>query len=163
MGRFKSDKKTGEIEFKRFDWLETVYGYSKGPNSHTLFSILSRACEDAWNTVATPKGFPLVEWPFRIPALIFGVLAVAAFAWMLKDFGMPGTGVVAAFLLEFIRNIRYASEARGYNLLIFSCRFSSCSGEERWSPAMEMVVRVCFHRVLSHLLLSGRGIRPDRS
>ena len=28
-GKFKPDKKTGEIEFKRFDWLETVYGYSK--------------------------------------------------------------------------------------------------------------------------------------
>lgn len=139
-GRFKSDKKTGEIEFKRFDWLETVYGYSKGPNSHTLFSILSRACEDAWNTVATPKGFPLVEWPFRVPALIFGVLAVAAFAWMLKDFGMPGTGVVAAFLLGIHPwNIRYASEARGYSLLIFLVpvlfvfwRRAMVTGQWRW-------------------------------
>ena len=34
-GKFKFQKKTGEMEFKRFDWLETVYGYSRGPNSHT--------------------------------------------------------------------------------------------------------------------------------
>jgi hypothetical protein len=119
-GKFKPNKKTDEIEFERFDWLETVYGYSKGPNTHTLFSILSRACEDVWNAVASPTGFPLVEWPFRVPALVFGLLAVAAFAWLLKDLGMPGAGVVAAFLLGIHPwNIRYASEARGYSLLIF--------------------------------------------
>ena len=59
-GRFKLDKKSGEVEFKRFDWLETVYGY-KTPNNHTLFSIVSRICEDAWNSIAKPRGFPLVE------------------------------------------------------------------------------------------------------
>jgi hypothetical protein len=119
-GKFKLNRKTGDIEFKRFDWIETVYGYSKGPNTHTLFSILSRGCEDAWNAVVTPKGFPLIEWPFRVPALAFGVLAVAAFACLLKDFGLPGAGVTAAFLLGIHPwNIRYASEARGYSLLIF--------------------------------------------
>jgi hypothetical protein len=118
-GKFKPNKKTGEVEFVRFEWLETVYGYSKGPNTHTLFSILSRACEEAWNLVAQPKGFPLVEWPFRVPALIFGALAVAAFAWLLKDFGMPATGVVAAWLLAVHPwSIRYASEARGYSFVI---------------------------------------------
>jgi hypothetical protein len=119
-GKFKPNKKTGEVEFVRFDWLETVYGYSKGPNTHTLFSILSRACEEAWKLVAKPKGFPLVEWPFRVPALIFGVLAVAAFAWLLRDFGMPATGVAAAWLLAVHPwSIRYASEARGYSFVIF--------------------------------------------
>jgi hypothetical protein len=118
-GKFKPNKKTGEVEFVRFEWLETIYGYSKGPNTHTLFSIFSRACEEAWNLVARPKGFPLVEWPFRVPALVFGVLAVAAFAWLLRDFGMPATGVVAAWILAVHPwSIRYASEARGYSLVI---------------------------------------------
>ena len=119
-GKFKRDKKTGEVEFKRFDWLETVYGYSRGPNSHTLFSIVSRACEDAWNSIVRPHGFPVVEWPFRVPALVFGVLAVAAMAWLLKEFGLPDAGVAAAFLLAIHPwSIRYASEARGYSLLVF--------------------------------------------
>jgi hypothetical protein len=119
-GKFKPNKKTGEVEFARFGWLETVYGYSKGPNTHTLFSILSRACEEAWNLVDKPKGFPLVEWPFRVPALLFGVLAVAAFAWLLREFGMPATGVAAAWLLAVHPwSIRYASEARGYSFVIF--------------------------------------------
>jgi hypothetical protein len=119
-GKFKPDKKTGESEFKRFAWLETVYGYSAGPNTHTLFSIFSRACEEAWNSLAKPRGFPLVEWPFRVPALIFGVLAVGAIACLLKEFGLPAAGVVAAFLLGIHPwAIRYASEARGYSLVIF--------------------------------------------
>ena len=119
-GKFKPNKKTGEMEFKRFDWLETVYGYSRGPNSHTLFSIVSRACEDAWNSIVRPHGFPVVEWPFRVPALVFGVLAVAAMAWLLKEFGLPEAGVAAAFLLAIHPwSIRYASEARGYSLLVF--------------------------------------------
>jgi hypothetical protein len=118
-GRFKPDKKTGEVNFVRFGWLGTVYGYSKGPNTHTLFSVLSRACEEAWNLVSKPKGFPLVEWPFRVPALVFGVLAVAAVAWLLRDFAMPATGVVAAWLLAVHPwGIRYASEARGYSFVI---------------------------------------------
>ena len=119
-GKFKPDRKTGEIVFKRFDWVETVYGYSRGPNSHTLFSIASRACADAWNSLASPHGFPLVEWPFRVPALVFGLLAVAAMAWLLKEFGLPDAGVVSAFLLAIHPwSIRYASEARGYSLVVF--------------------------------------------
>jgi hypothetical protein len=145
-GKFRPDKKSGEVEFVRFNWLETVYGYSKGPNSHTLFSILSRACEEAWNAVAKPKGFPLVEWPFRVPALVFGVLAVAALAWLLKDLGMPGAGVAAAFLLGVHPwNIRYASEARGYSLLIFLVpilfvfwRRAMVTGKWKWWSALAL-------------------------
>ena len=118
-GKFKRDKKTGEVEFKRFNWLETFYGYST-PNNHTLFSVASRACEEAWNSIAKPRGFPVVEWPFRVPALVFGVLAVAAMAWLLKEFGLPGAGIAASFLLGIHPwHIRYASEVRGYSLLVF--------------------------------------------
>jgi hypothetical protein len=56
-GKFKPSKKTGEVEFVRFDWLETIYGYSKGPNTHTLFSILSRACEETGNPPPSQKAF----------------------------------------------------------------------------------------------------------
>ena len=117
-GKFKLNKNSGEVEFKRFNWLETFYGYSTS-NNHTLFSIASRACEEVWNSIAKPRDFPVVEWPFRVPALVFGVLAVAAMAWLLKEFGLPGAGVTVAFLLGIHPwHIRYASEARGYSLLV---------------------------------------------
>ncbi len=45
---------------------------------------------------------------------------MAAAAWLLKEFGLPGAGVTAAFLLAIHPwHIRYASEARGYSLLVF--------------------------------------------
>lgn len=118
-GKFKDDPKTHEVRFVKYTWLDSVYGYKKGPNSHTLFTIFSRACEEAWNAISPPKGFPLVEWPFRVPALICGALAVVALAWLLADLGLPGAGVVAAWLLGVHPwLIRYASEARGYSMLV---------------------------------------------
>jgi hypothetical protein len=152
-GKFKPDKKTGEVNFVRFDWLETVYGYSKGPNTHTLFSVFSRACEEAWNFFAKPKGFPLVEWPFRVPALIFGVLAVAAVGWLLRDFGMPATGVVAAWLLAVHPwSIRYASEARGYSFVILIVpvlfvfwRRAMVTGYWRWWSAYALAEFLLFY------------------
>ena len=116
-GKFKESK--GERRFQRLDWVETAFGYKKGPNSHTLFGLFSRACEEAWLAVRKPAGFPLVEWPFRLPALIAGVCAVGTLAWLLKEAGLPGTGVLAAFLLAVHPwHIRYASEARGYSLVL---------------------------------------------
>lgn len=152
-GKFKPNKKTGEVEFVRFDWLETIYGYSKGPNTHTLFSILSRACEETWNLIAKPKGFPVVEWPFRVPALVFGILAIAAFAWLLRDFGMPATGVVAAWLLAVHPwSIRYASEARGYSFVILIVpalfvfwRRAMVIGSWRWWSAYALAEFLLFY------------------
>ena len=152
-GKFKPNKKTGEVEFVRFDWLETIYGYSKGPNTHTLFSILSRACEETWNLIAKPKGFPVVEWPFRVPALVFGISAIAAFAWLLRDFGMPSTGVVAAWLLAVHPwSIRYASEARGYSFVILIVpvlfvfwRRAMMTGAWRWWSAYALAEFLLFY------------------
>lgn len=118
-GKFKRDGKTQEVEFKRFGWVETVFGYKKGPNSHSLYSILARAGADVADAVSRPAGFPVREWPFRVPALFFGVAAVATLAWMLRSLGLPGAGVLAAFILAFHPwHIRYASEARGYSELV---------------------------------------------
>lgn len=142
-GRFKADNETGEVAFRKFTWAETLYGYKKGPNTHTFFTVLSRVCADAWNAVSPPAGFPVVEWPFRVPALAFGVVAVGTLAWMLLEVGLPGTGVVAAFLLALHPwHIRYASEARGYSVLICLVPFLiACSrralvgGRWRWWAA----------------------------
>ena len=143
-GKFKPNKKTGEVEFVRFDWLETIYGYSKGPNTHTLFSILSRACEEAWNIVAKPKGFPLVEWPFRVPALIFGVLAVAAFAWLLRisECLRPAwsrRGCLQFTLGASVTPAKRADTASSSLLFRFFCLLAKSDGDR----ALALVVRLC--------------------
>ena len=56
-GKFKPNKKTGEVEFVRFDWLETIYGYSKGPNTHTLFSYSFSRVRGSLEPRRQAKGF----------------------------------------------------------------------------------------------------------
>ena len=77
---------------------------------------------------------------------------------------MPDTGVVAAFLLG---NSSLEHSLRQRSARLQPAHFSRAGSlrvleKSDGHRAMEMVVRVCFHRVLSHLLLSGRGIRSDR-
>jgi len=118
-GKFKPDAKTGEARFRKFGWHEPVFGYKIGPNNHTLYSIPARVCAEIWNAVAPRRDFPIQEAPFRIPSLVFGMLGIAALGWLFRDWGLPGAGVTAAFLLAVHPwFIRFASECRGYSLFM---------------------------------------------
>lgn len=118
LGRFHQEDGPDEPRFKHVKWLDTLYDYRE-PNNHVLHSILARLCLDTWRAVARPAGLPFTEWPLRIPALMFGLAAVAATAWLTREFFGPRAGVVAAFLLALHPwLIRYASEARGYSMIL---------------------------------------------
>lgn len=133
VGKFKTDKNTGEVRFLLHDWQTTLYDY-RTPNNHVLHSLMSRASLDLWRAVVRPTGLPFAEWPMRIPALIFGLLAVGATAWFLKEMGFPAAGVVAAFLMAMHPwCIRYASEARAYSMVL----------------CLVPVLYVCWHRAVS--------------
>jgi hypothetical protein len=115
VGKFRRSEKSGEATFQRLKWEETFFGYNT-PNNHVLHSILSRAC----GTLSRPAELPFSEFALRIPAYLFGILSVGALAWFLKDAGFVAAGPVAAFLLALHPwHIRYASEARGYSLILF--------------------------------------------
>lgn len=141
VGKFKA--KPGEIP--RFDpvrWDETFFDY-RTPNNHILHSILSRASVDIWRAITKPKGLPFSESALRLPAFVFGILAVAAIAWFLKDAGFAAAGVIAAFLLALHPwHLRYASEARGYSIVVclvpvlFVCwRRAIAGGSWKWWAA----------------------------
>lgn len=102
----------------RLTWQETFFAYKK-PTNHVLYSILARVSLGAWS-LAAPKGGPFFSEPvYRLPAYLAGIASVAALAWLLADFGLPAAGVVAAFLLALHPwHLRYASEARGYSLIL---------------------------------------------
>lgn len=118
VGKFVRDKKTGEIRFDRLRWDETFFDY-RTPNNHILHSALARVSAEASGAANRPEGLPFDERAIRMPAFIFGMLAVAAVAWLLLDFSLPLAGVVAAFLLAMHPwVIRYASEARGYSMVL---------------------------------------------
>ncbi len=111
-------KPNGEVTIDRLKWQETFFYYRK-PNNHPLHSVFSRLCVTAWQMVAPPVKWHVKEWIVRIPAWIGGVGAVGLLAVLLRRLGSPRAGVAAAWLLALHPwVVRYASEARGYSLLM---------------------------------------------
>ena len=107
----------GTAEFRPVSWLDTFF-FCRMPN-HVLQSAASRACHDFWESVSRPAGFPLSETALRIPSLIAGVAGLAMLAILLKALGLPGTGVLAAWILALHPwYMRYASEARSYGIAL---------------------------------------------
>ena len=108
----------GGVRFREFGWGRTLFNYRE-PNNHILHSILARISVDTWKVFRPPEAIPFSETALRLPALIFGICSIATLALLLKELGLTRAGVVAAFLLAIHPwHIRYASEARGYALVL---------------------------------------------
>ncbi|MCX7869110.1 MAG: hypothetical protein N2322_04075, partial [Terrimicrobiaceae bacterium] len=119
-GVYEEDGKGGVV-FQRLKWRKTLFHYKK-PNNHILYSILARLSLEGWALAGGGRdgGLPFSERAMRLPAYVFGVLSVGALAWFLLELGMARAGVFAAWLLALHPwHIRYASEARGYSLILF--------------------------------------------
>lgn len=120
LGSFELNEKTGVVELKRLSWEETFFEYRK-PNNHVLHSALARMSLTAWSWFNADAELPFSETALRIPAFLFGLLCVAVVGLMLREFGFARAGVVAAFLLAIHPwFLRYASEARGYSLIMLA-------------------------------------------
>ena len=108
----------GRVSLAKLRWVETLYFYDK-PNNHVLHSILGRLCWTAWRTVAPPVDWHMKEWVIRLPAWVGGVGAVGMLGLLLRRYFSASAGVVAAWLLALHPwQIRFASEARGYSLML---------------------------------------------
>ena len=102
----------------RLSWQETFFAYKK-PTNHVFYSILARLSLGGWSFVTPGNTLPFSEWAYRLPAYLAGIGSVAVLALLLADFGLPGAGVIAAFLLALHPwHLRYASEARGYAIIL---------------------------------------------
>ncbi|MBW2240698.1 MAG: hypothetical protein JRH01_01830 [Deltaproteobacteria bacterium] len=118
-GGWRVDSRTGEPHYDKARWSDTFWYYRK-PNNHVPHSILARG------TVKIPEKRPdrrVSETAVRMPAFVFGVLAVGSVAWMLWRLGFGLAGVYAAWLLALHPwLLRYAAEARGYSMaMCLSC------------------------------------------
>lgn len=117
-GRYQQNK-DGTVEFRQRGWGTTFHDY-RVPNNHILYSLLSRVSVAGWKIIRDPAGPPFSEAALRFPAFLFGIASVGALAWLLKEIGWARAGVWAAFLLAVHPwHIRYASEARGYSMVLF--------------------------------------------
>lgn len=108
----------GQVVSDRLSWSETVFYYRK-PNNHPLNSVLARVCVEISRLVIPGESWHMREWILRIPAWIAGVSGVVLLALLLRELNRPRAGILAAWLLALHPwYIRYASEARGYAMLM---------------------------------------------
>jgi hypothetical protein len=114
--------RSGEVEAWRPRWRRTLLYETKrccGPNNHVPHTILVRLTLDAWRALAGPEDHFADERVARIPAFLAGLAALYTAALLLRRLGFPAAGVFVAWLLAIHPwFVRYASEARGYSLLL---------------------------------------------
>lgn len=117
LGHFRRVPPDGRVEFKNASWKKTVYGYEQ-VNNHILASIVARISNGAWRAVARPSGLQFSEVALRLPFFLAALASIAAFALMLRAFGHPEAGALAAWLIALHPWFeRYTSLARGYALV----------------------------------------------
>jgi Dolichyl-phosphate-mannose-protein mannosyltransferase len=107
----------GNVLPPRLKWQNTFFDYRK-PTNHVLYSVLARSAWTTWRIFA-PEDWYLREWIIRLPAWLAGIFAVMALALLAARLGGELAGVVSAWLLALHPwFLRYASEARGYAVLL---------------------------------------------
>ena len=118
LGRYVRQAPEGNIKLKEHNWRRTVFAYST-PNNHVFHNILARWSNATWRALAAPKERQFSEVALRLPAFLAGLACVAALALLLKDFGLPGSGALAAWFLALQPWFtQHMALARGYALVM---------------------------------------------
>ncbi len=114
----------GSVAYEPVGWRETFFDYRK-PSNHMGFTVPARASLLVWRLVARPELSFVNEAAVRMPAFLAGLGAVASLGLLLRRLGFPAAGLLAAWLLAIHPwALRYASEARGYSLLVLGVPLS---------------------------------------
>lgn len=106
------------VEVARPPWSRPFWDYRK-PTNHVLYNVMARASVDAWRAVSGGDAHGFSHLAFRLPALVASVASVVLLGVALWQWGFPGAGVAAAFLLALHPwHVRYGAEARAYGLVV---------------------------------------------
>ena len=118
LGKFIREGDEGKVRFKEWPWRRTIFSYTT-PNNHVFHNVLSRATNALWRAAAKPRGLQFHYLPVRLPAFLAALAAVAALAFLLKEFRFPAAGVAAAWFLALQPWFtEHAAVARGYTLVM---------------------------------------------
>jgi hypothetical protein len=109
----------GALTFDHTDWKHTFFSAKHGPNNHVLFSLTSRACLNVWQWLTGKSEAEFTEWPLRVPSLLCGLGSLVSLALLLRRWGVPFLGLLAALVLALHPwHVRYSTEARGYAITL---------------------------------------------
>jgi len=116
-GHWKFDGE--ELRFKRAGLRDALW-YYRIPNNHVPHTLASRASLTLWQRVGDPSHeHAFDERALRLPAFAAGMATIAAVGGLLFLLGLPSAGAFAAWLLALHPwLLRYATEARGYSLVL---------------------------------------------
>jgi hypothetical protein len=121
-GKWRPDtKKPGQLKFTEHDWKRCAFYYQK-PTNHVPMSLAQKASFAVWKAINDARPGEFSDMAARLPALLASIAAVVLLALLMKQWGYPGAGAVAAFLLALHPwHIRYGVDARGYALVVPLC------------------------------------------
>ncbi len=121
-GSWKPDKKDAEaMQFTSTTWKRCAFYYQK-PTNHVPMSLAQKASFTAWRALTGAPQSEFSDLAARVPSLIASVMAIGLLACLLRRWGAPGAGVVAAVLLALHPwHIRYGADARAYALVVPLC------------------------------------------
>jgi hypothetical protein len=107
----------GDLEVDRHSWRHTLFE-NRASNNHVVFTVLARLSHEVFRLILGASA-PFHEWTVRLPSLLAGVLSVGAIGVMLALAGARSAGMAAAFVMALNPwHLRYATEARGYSVLL---------------------------------------------
>ncbi len=108
----------GDVDFRKARLRENLFRYLS-PNNHIVHNLIARLVHHGWSAVASPGNRRANEFVLRLPAYLFGMTSLAALAYFLWRMGFPWAGVFGAWFMALHPwHLRYASEARGYSLVM---------------------------------------------
>jgi hypothetical protein len=117
VGDYRSDDE-GHLHFQESLLVNNILGYVN-PNNHIVHNLIARIAHHVWSAVAAPKDRRANEFVIRLPAFAFGMASLASLAYFLWRMGFPWAGVFGAWFMAIHPwHLRYASEARGYSLVL---------------------------------------------
>ncbi|MFQ3578328.1 MAG: hypothetical protein SNJ52_04890, partial [Verrucomicrobiia bacterium] len=112
-------EKDGALEFEARSWQETLFS-NRASNNHILFTVLARLSHETALLLGLGGEDTINEAAVRIPSLIAGLLSIPLIGVLLARCGFASAGAAAAFLLALNPwHLRYATEARGYAVMLF--------------------------------------------
>ena len=108
------------LEFRAASWVDTFF-YYRTPNNHVPYNVLARLSLEAWQAVNLEpgSGTRFGEAAMRLPAFLLGGASIVAAGALWWRAGFPAAGLLLAWILALHPwHVRYASEIRGYSLLL---------------------------------------------
>jgi hypothetical protein len=109
---------SGQVAFDPVRWRDTLWFYAI-PNNHVAHTILARITVHGWRAISRPETYLVSESVVRVPAYLAGIASIGSIALLLRRIGFPAAGAFAAWFLALHPwHIRYASEARGYSMVL---------------------------------------------